>query len=355
MGKKTTVARHRDRPTLAHVRALDDDQIVRDLATLGVQIDRSAFTGTAAPFRSAEDLTKWLVENKPVGVDGWQQERLWLDLVVLWERWSPDRPCSEMINDWMSDGYDAMRRNQPASVIADLWLRAWRAIADMVRERGYETVEEVDDAVGGLQGFINWCQDIDDVLHNAGLDEPRFNEEGLRYCDEFLTLFPTASGLLRENKRRAMAEFHVSLGRRDVSDQLFRDWLGADPAWGWGWIGWSDTHFLFAPKGQRDAARGEAILREGLAIEVLRDRPDVLDRLADLLSETGRNEESEEVRQQSRVATRSQASIGATSRPADVGSWVPVGADGTARSNKVGRNEPCPCGSGKKYKKCCGR
>ena len=21
--------------------------------------------------------------------------------------------------------------------------------------------------------------------------------------------------------------------------------------------------------------------------------------------------------------------------------------------NKVGRNDPCPCGSGKKYKKCC--
>jgi len=24
------------------------------------------------------------------------------------------------------------------------------------------------------------------------------------------------------------------------------------------------------------------------------------------------------------------------------------------RSTKVGRNDPCPCGSGKKYKKCCG-
>ncbi|RPJ78912.1 MAG: hypothetical protein EHJ94_08795, partial [Deltaproteobacteria bacterium] len=23
-------------------------------------------------------------------------------------------------------------------------------------------------------------------------------------------------------------------------------------------------------------------------------------------------------------------------------------------SEKVGRNSPCPCGSGKKYKKCCG-
>jgi SEC-C motif-containing protein len=27
--------------------------------------------------------------------------------------------------------------------------------------------------------------------------------------------------------------------------------------------------------------------------------------------------------------------------------------DGALRSGKTGRNEPCPCGSGKKYKKCC--
>jgi uncharacterized protein len=27
---------------------------------------------------------------------------------------------------------------------------------------------------------------------------------------------------------------------------------------------------------------------------------------------------------------------------------------GPARSTKVGRNDPCPCGSGRKYKKCCG-
>ena len=26
-----------------------------------------------------------------------------------------------------------------------------------------------------------------------------------------------------------------------------------------------------------------------------------------------------------------------------------------AESHKIGRNEPCPCGSGKKYKKCCGK
>ena len=25
------------------------------------------------------------------------------------------------------------------------------------------------------------------------------------------------------------------------------------------------------------------------------------------------------------------------------------------KSTKVGRNDPCPCGSGKKYKQCCGK
>jgi uncharacterized protein YecA (UPF0149 family) len=25
------------------------------------------------------------------------------------------------------------------------------------------------------------------------------------------------------------------------------------------------------------------------------------------------------------------------------------------KGDKIGRNDPCPCGSGKKYKKCCGK
>jgi SEC-C motif-containing protein len=41
------------------------------------------------------------------------------------------------------------------------------------------------------------------------------------------------------------------------------------------------------------------------------------------------------------------------------GRWVFAGCElnpkgETVRVTKIGRNEPCPCGSGKKYKKCCG-
>ncbi|MRH41606.1 hypothetical protein GH741_02830 [Aquibacillus halophilus] len=34
---------------------------------------------------------------------------------------------------------------------------------------------------------------------------------------------------------------------------------------------------------------------------------------------------------------------------------TPYKSDEPAKSVKVGRNDPCPCGSGKKYKKCCGK
>lgn len=44
-------------------------------------------------------------------------------------------------------------------------------------------------------------------------------------------------------------------------------------------------------------------------------------------------------------------------RKAD-GQWLYVGGETVAqqpvRVNKTGRNEPCPCGSGRKFKKCCG-
>jgi uncharacterized protein YecA (UPF0149 family) len=31
-----------------------------------------------------------------------------------------------------------------------------------------------------------------------------------------------------------------------------------------------------------------------------------------------------------------------------------IGATLTRKTEKIGRNDSCPCGSGKKYKKCCG-
>ena len=47
-------------------------------------------------------------------------------------------------------------------------------------------------------------------------------------------------------------------------------------------------------------------------------------------------------------------------RSSDADIVVAVGGDGTVKKQpkkvvKIGRNDPCPCGSGKKYKNCHGR
>ena len=66
-----------------------------------------------------------------------------------------------------------------------------------------------------------------------------------------------------------------------------------------------------------------------------------------------REAESVVRREQAKVADRLQtarASHGDETSPAESKKRPK-----TAEGKKIGRNDPCPCGSGKKYKNCCGR
>jgi uncharacterized protein YchJ len=66
-----------------------------------------------------------------------------------------------------------------------------------------------------------------------------------------------------------------------------------------------------------------------------------------MTEEERREEEARRRREQEQIfAAASRSKSGVTAR----------GGVKTVKREKakVGRNEPCPCGSGKKYKKCCG-
>jgi uncharacterized protein YchJ len=150
--------------------------------------------------------------------------------------------------------------------------------------------------------------------------------------------------------------------------------LAADPCWGWGWIGWSDC-YRFTRTERQDLNRCEQILREGFSIANVRDRADIADRLADVCEEQGRAEEVKEFRRQAErsaatvevsrtvssagkiLRQKTQVNLGGAGVPLSELSNVADSLRGTsmpATRQKVGRNEPCPCGSGKKFKKCCG-
>jgi tetratricopeptide (TPR) repeat protein len=87
------------------------------------------------------------------------------------------------------------------------------------------------------------------------------------------------------------------------------------------------------------------------------DRDGVLERLVPLLRELGRDDEadalieSEENAEKARKERYQKYEREETHTPALVDKQKPM----PVTASKIGRNEPCPCGSGKKYKKCCGK
>ena len=94
--------------------------------------------------------------------------------------------------------------------------------------------------------------------------------------------------------------------------------------------------------GQKDPVR--EYQREGYEMfmeMIFRIKMDVLEKLC--LVKIQREEEVEEIRQK-------QKQDYIMSRGEDVPEKKTIKHEG----NKIGRNDPCPCGSGKKYKKCCG-
>jgi len=98
--------------------------------------------------------------------------------------------------------------------------------------------------------------------------------------------------------------------------------------------------------GQKDPLR--EYQREGFemfANMVERIKEDVIGQLFHI--QVTREEEVDELDQQARKESEVVFSHGGRK---EGGKQVPVVA-----GQKTGRNDPCPCGSGKKYKKCCGK
>ena len=157
-------------------------------------------------------------------------------------------------------------------------------------------------------------------------------------------------------------------------------------AWGGGWIGWADLYSRFAPQDQTDPAKAERILKDGLAVSDVERRQHLVERLAGLYEETGQMEKAASLRDEQASANAAEPSpegraiktqerekggpdpavdAEATAKrpeklrptaPAEDAWDVPAEPATTIRNTgpKAGRNAPCPCGSGKKFKKCCG-
>jgi hypothetical protein len=197
----------------------------------------------------------------------------------------------------MQAGYELLK-SSGAVAACRIWLEAWNHVLCLLDKAGIESIEEFDKRFSGTESLFNWIQDLESELWNAGLEDRQFLSARIALCEEGLRRFPSDEDLMTENRRRSLAESYFELGEVEKAEGLYREWLAADRCWGWGWIGWSDC-YRFTRTERLDLNRCEQILREGFAIPDVRDRADIVDRLAGLCEELGRDEEAKEFRCQS--------------------------------------------------------
>jgi tetratricopeptide (TPR) repeat protein len=359
-----TLLLQKGKVTLSTGRALSDEALLARLASLGLTVDRDEFLRQTRSYLSAEEMAQAVYRDPGLSVPEEDQDWVWIAFTCLWERWSPDRPSFEMIDDWMQEGYRAAARGD-GQAACQLWLKTWRGIWAVVEARQLRTIEEFDDLFRGTNSLFNWVSDFLLELHNAGLKERALHQERLAVLQALLGRFTSESH--ESGWKNELAETYFFLGMPEQAEQLFRQWLAETPRWGWGWIGWADGYYFFARGREKDPARAEQILKQGLAIPDVEDRQFLLDRLGDLYEETGRSQEAKAVREEIERLERPEPvrppnpPVGrqSTGGARDEGQRIPVSLStdwgALPAPRRVGRNDPCPCGSGKKFKVCCMR
>ena len=219
----------------------------------------------------------------------------------------------------------------------DRWLVAWELIKKLLTEGIAKDILDLDSKYRWTQYPSNYVQDVEKELRNAGSDDSVYHEKRIKFCEEVQEWWEEE--VIINNARIGIAEAYSDLGDNATAERLYREWLRDDPEWGWGYIGWSD-HYWYNENGD-DYAKAEEILLLGYARENLRDKTYVVDRIIELYEETDMPTKAEEFK-----AIRTELIDFDLEEK-------PIHKNEPIRVTKVGRNEPCPCGSGKKYKKCC--
>lgn len=216
-------------------------------------------------------------------------------------------------------------------------LAAWNHLVQLMACENNMTdrlgVESIDWQIG------NWANDTVEVVHNAHL-----YEEEIKVNEQILQIrWHGSDNLFHENAKRDIADTYADMGNVEKCYQLYEEYLRKDPLWGWGWIGYYRQ--LYDHDDERFEQTLDELYRKVKAGVDFRDKEDLYRELGDEYNTLGNKERADyfyglEDAERSRYRS-------------SYGGWKPKAPE--VKPKKIYPNDPCPCGSGKKYKKCCGK
>lgn len=221
----------------------------------------------------------------------------------------------------IEDGYKEFSFGRTKEAV-EIWLPAWNSARNLLAQRCCKSETEISALLGDT--FLNWLYDFDIALMESDMHKDRI--------DFNLYLLTITDYMDQDNPRMNIAESLAALNRYEEAESMLFNWLEADPLWTYGWTCWAN---IFLDNGKMEKAQ------------------EIIDRGMTTIESSAEPADIKIFYQNAEVIYRR---LGATERAnyCDKKGRELIKTKAKQISIKVGRNDPCPCGSGKKYKKCCG-
>jgi tetratricopeptide (TPR) repeat protein len=309
---------------LDEVQSMSDKEILDELRAIGVSATLEEFKRAAleagAPSRLSDE---WASRH---GIEGTSEDFLYEASLELWKRHLADVKCAEAVQDSIYDVisyHDNMNHHNKDSL-----LKIYKGIETFYRfclkgdgSHDLEFYNEVnEDAYDDIESFL---------LHMPF----EFARYGL--IDEAINIGRWFADISSqpENFYRDMGCILAEAGRREEAIKQVEVNLKRFPEDVWVAINAGDAFYSLGDK------KSEQFFLRGyqMAGDNEYDKAGALERLIDFYRWQGMEEKARASEEEHRILTAPP----------------PLRSKQVVKSKNIGRNDPCPCGSGKKYKKCC--
>ena len=303
----------------------DTDEILETLSGLGVDSDVDRFRIEAERFRSVQALAaSWQAGMDP--------DDLWSDFMPmavneLWHRHASDMPAPEIVDDWLRE-CDEMLNVDPLDV-PGVQLRLGGFVDYLAalpeEDRPVEFERICDD------GLIDELDLFPHAIETVGLHDV---ERAIRVYDVIRPVVRYGPAPYAE----ALGTVLIACHRADDARKVVTEALADRPDDAISYVACLHIAYLAGDFAAMPVFAEGALRRASTHAAWV----ELYDDVANIFHSAGMEDQLAAVRRNA---------------PGPASAGAPVGVPGVSagRVRKIGPNEPCPCGSGQKYKKCHGR
>ena len=241
-------------------------------------------------------------------------------------------------------GYKAVEKFQYDKMLEN-WLSAWEQLKAIIAGAEHKpSIRNLEEATDYAYGIYNWLQDMEMELGNAKEYEKR-----IIFCKEVIEILTWESDS-SDNYRAAIGESMNQLGQVKKCDEWYKNWSDEEPK-----NAACINSQIWCLVERNEFDRAKTLIEEYFDghTECNVKNITMFMRAASLYKALGDEEMAISYEKKMKIFQK-----GFLANPIQYGEddeWPLLNHKPVVKDNKIYPNELCTCGSGKKYKKCCGR